>query len=70
MGRMADKDEFADYKEGGLCPYCFAEDVVEDGESIEDGVNKRYKFCTKCDLRWTEIWENGVMTGLYLDDAD
>ena len=70
MGRMATQDEFEDYKENGLCPYCYAEDVVEDATSREGRVTKKSKYCTKCELRWTEIWEDGEMTGLSLDDAD
>ena len=70
MGRMATKEEFEDYQENGLCPYCFAEDVVEDGSETEGNITKIAKYCTKCELRWTEIWEDGVMTGLYLTDGD
>ena len=70
MGRMATPDEFEDYQENGLCPYCYAEDVVEDATNQEGNVIRKSKFCTKCDLRWTEIWEDDRMTGLYLDDAD
>lgn len=70
MGRMATADEFEDYKENGLCPYCFAEDVVEDAVTQEGDVVKKSKYCTKCEMRWTEIWESDVMTGLYLDDGE
>ena len=70
MGRMATADEFEDYKENGLCPYCFAEDIVEDAVNHEGNVVKKSKYCTKCEMRWTEIWEGDVMTGLYLDDGD
>ena len=67
MGRMATVEEFEDYKENGLCPYCFAEDVVEDGQEWEGNVLKKHKYCTKCNLRWTEVY---TMTELYLEDAD
>ena len=70
MPRMATQEEFEDYKDNPLCPYCYAEDVVEDGTTTEGAVTKKFMYCTKCELRWTEIWENGEMTGIYLDDAD
>ncbi|MFH1139139.1 MAG: hypothetical protein V1816_23910 [Pseudomonadota bacterium] len=70
MGRMATSDEFQEYKDIGLCPYCYAEDIVEDAVNQEGKVIRKSKYCTKCEMRWTEIWDDGVMTGLYLDDAD
>jgi hypothetical protein len=70
MGRMATPDEFEEYKEGELCPYCYAEDVVEDAVNQEGKVVRKSKYCTKCEMRWTEIWEDGVFTSLYLDDGD
>ncbi|MEW6261811.1 MAG: hypothetical protein AB1641_01930 [Thermodesulfobacteriota bacterium] len=70
MGRMATPEEFEEYKSSGLCPYCYAEDVVSDATSVEAGVIRRTKYCSKCELRWTEVWEDNVLTGLYLDDGD
>ncbi|MFH1090669.1 MAG: hypothetical protein V1742_03770 [Pseudomonadota bacterium] len=74
MGRMATPTEFEDYQENGLCPYCYAEDVVEDAVSLERQIMRRRMLCTKCELRWTEIHsksgEGYVMTGLFLDDAE
>ncbi|MBU2550569.1 MAG: hypothetical protein KKB20_19330 [Proteobacteria bacterium] len=67
MARMATTEEFEEYREGGLCPYCYAEDVVEDATAWEGKTLKKTKYCTKCEMRWTEIY---TMTGLYLDDAE
>jgi transposase-like protein len=70
MARPATADEFQEYRENELCPYCFAEDVVENGSTVEGGITRIFKYCTKCEWKWTENWENGRMTGLWLDDAD
>lgn len=67
MPRMATQDEFEEYKDGGLCPYCYAEDVVVDAVSWEGKTVERKMYCDKCELRWTEKYE---MTGLYLDDGE
>ena len=67
MARTATQDEFEEYKENPVCPYCYAEDVVEDGSTFEGGIYKKFKYCTKCELHWTEMY---TMTELYLDDAD
>jgi transcriptional regulator NrdR family protein len=67
MGRYAGTDEFEEYRENGLCPYCFAEDVVDDGSEWSGNALKKHKYCTKCELRWTEEYH---MTGVYLTDAD
>ena len=67
MSRMATADELEEYRESGLCPYCYAEDVVEDGTEWEGNVLRKSKYCTKCEKRWIEIYE---MTGLDLMDAD
>jgi len=66
MGRTAAADELAEYLDSGVCPYCYAEDVVEDGTDWEGNTLKKFKYCTKCEKRWTEIF---TMTGLFLDDA-
>nr|WP_319775885.1 hypothetical protein [uncultured Sphaerochaeta sp.] len=67
MGRMASPDEFDDYTSGGLCPYCYAEDIVDDGTEWEGRKLNRKKYCTKCEKKWTEVF---TMTELFLDDAD
>ncbi len=67
MGRIATSEEFEEYADSGLCPYCYASDVVEDGTDWEGGVLRKFKYCTKCEKRWTETYS---MTGLYLDDAE
>lgn len=67
MARMANQEEFEEYADSGLCPYCFAEDVVDDGTDWEGKTLKKSKYCTKCEKRWDEIY---TMTGLYLHDAD
>jgi hypothetical protein len=67
MGRPATNDELEEYRDSGLCPYCFAEDVVEDGTTWEGRTLKKHKYCTKCELRWTEVY---TITELYLDDAE
>lgn len=71
MGRAATREEFEEYRDSGLCPYCYAEDVVEDATTQEGNIIKKSKYCTKCELRWTEIYgAPDTMTDLYLDDAD
>lgn len=67
MARMATTEEFDEYQDNGLCPYCYAEDVVDDGTEWEGGTLRRAKYCTKCEKRWQEIY---TMTALYLDDAE
>jgi transcriptional regulator NrdR family protein len=67
MARMATTDEFEEYMEGGLCPYCYAEDIVLDSTTWEGKTVKRSMFCNKCDMKWTEMY---AMTGLFLDDSD
>lgn len=70
MGRMATAEEFEEYMDNKLCPYCYAEDIVEDAVNQEGDVIKRSYYCTKCEMRWTEIWEGDEITGLYLDDGE
>ena len=67
MGRIATTDELNEYLENGLCPYCYAEDVVDDGSEWDGTTLKKFKYCSKCELKWTEIY---TMTGLDLTDAD
>jgi len=66
MSRMATADEFSEYKDCGLCPYCFAEDIVKDATTWEGKILKQSMYCAKCEMRWTEIY---TMTGLFLDEV-
>ena len=70
MPMLATVEEFEEYLENHNCPYCYAEDIVEDGRTVEGDVTRVVKYCSKCELRWTEIWQGGKMTGLWLDDAE
>ena len=67
MGREATPEEFEEYLDSGLCPYCYAEDVVTDATEWEGKTVRKRMYCNKCELRWTEIY---TMTGLYLDDGE
>ena len=67
MPRMASTDEIEDYQENRLCPYCYAEEIEKDATSWEGQTLKQTMYCTKCEMRWTEIY---TMTGLYLDEAE
>jgi len=67
MPRMASADEFEEYQDNGLCPYCYAEDIVDDGTEWHGRTVRRRKYCSKCEKKWTEIY---AMAELWLDDSD
>ncbi|MBW2061500.1 MAG: hypothetical protein JRI95_08055 [Deltaproteobacteria bacterium] len=67
MSRMATEEEFEEYSDSGLCPYCYAEDIVKDKTEWKGKTLRQSLYCTKCEKRWTEIY---TMTGLFLDDAE
>jgi|GEM_PF-1832535 len=67
MPRMATADELEEYRDSGLCPYCYAEEVELSGTTWEGKTLKQAMYCTKCEKRWTEIY---TLSGMYLEDAE